>query len=313
MEAFATVAQQVLILFILIGVGVLAQKGRLLSEQSVQGLTNVVLYCVTPCVIIKAFAEIPFSTQKFKELMLSLLLASLIHVGIILLAMLLVRDADPSRERMLRFAAIFSNAGFMGLPLQEALMGADGAFFGGMYVAVFNAFVWSFGLLLMSGDRKLVSPKKIFLTPGLIGVFVGLLVFFLPLIFPSFAIPEIIFSPIRHLAALNTPLPMIVIGYYLAQIDFKAARRDYKSFWVLTLRMVLFPLLTLGALYLCGLRGNLFVSLVISVSAPCAAMTTMFASKYDRYPQASCNLVSLTTLVSIITMPLLVGLAKLLA
>ena len=313
MNSFLTVAQQVIILFILIGVGVLTQKTKLLSEKSVQGLTNLVLYCVTPCLIIRSFAEIPFSPQKLKELLIALLLASLIHVGMILLTFPLVRDTDPSRQRMLRFAAMFSNAGFMGLPLQEALIGADGAFFGGMYIAVFNAFVWSFGLFLMSGDRKQISPKRMLLTPGLIGVFVGLIVFLTPLLIPSFSIPEIIYAPIRHLAALNTPIPMIVVGYYLAQVDFKAALRDYKSFWVLVLRMVIFPLLTLGILYLCGLRGNLFISLIISVSTPVATMTTMFATKYDRYPEASCNLVSLTTLVSVITMPLLVGLAKMLA
>lgn len=313
MEAFAAVAQQVLILFILIGVGVLCQKCRLISDKVVQGMTDVVLYCVTPCVLIKSFAEIPFSGQKLRELLLALLLACLLHVGMILLSFVLIRDADSSRERMLRFAAIFSNAGFMGLPLQEALLGSEGAFFGGMYVAVFNACVWSFGLYLMSGDRKTVSPKKMLLTPGLLGVFAGMVVFLLPLILPSFSIPEIIFAPIRHLAALNTPLPMLVIGYYLAQIDFKSVLRDYKGFFVILLRMAGFPLLALGALYLCGLRGNMLISLIISVSSPCAALTTMFATKYDRYPQSSCNLVSLSTLLAVLTMPLLVGLARLLA
>jgi predicted permease len=303
----------VLILFILIGVGVACTKTKLLNETVTKGLTDLVLYCVTPCVLIKSFVEIPFSAQKVKELLLSLLIAVLIHVGFILLCYPLIRDADSSRERMLRFCIIFSNAGFMGLPLQEALLGEEGTFFGGAYVAVFNVVIWSFGLLLMSGDRKTLSVKKMFITPGILGVLIGLVLFVLPQIFPAFALPDLIFSPIKHLANLNTPLPMLVIGYYLANSDLKSSLRDFKGFYVIFLRTVALPLAALGVMYLCGVRGALLVSLTISACAPTAAMSTMFAAKYDRYPGTSCNIVSLTTLFSVVTMPLIVGLAGILA
>ncbi|MBP3381404.1 MAG: AEC family transporter, partial [Clostridia bacterium] len=272
-----------------------------------------VLYCVTPCVLIKSFVEIPFSAQKVKELFLSLLIAVLIHVGFILLCYPLVRDADDSRERMLRFCIIFSNAGCMGLPLQEAILGEEGTFFGGAYVAVFNVVVWSFGLLLMSGNRKTLSVKKMFLTPGILGVLIGLILFILPQLIRGFALPTLVFTPIKHLANLNTPLPMIIIGYYLANTDLKASLRDIKSFYVIFLRNAALPLVALGVMYLCGVRGTMLISLAISACAPTAALSTMFAAKYDRYPGTSCNIVSLSTLFSVLTMPLIVGLASMLA
>lgn len=311
--AFLTVAQQVLILFILIGVGVACTKTKLLNETVTKGLTDLVLYCVTPCVLIKSFVEIPFSAQKVKELLLSLLIAVLIHVGFILLCYPLIRDADSSRERMLRFCVVFSNAGFMGLPLQEALLGEEGTFFGGAYVAVFNVVVWSFGLLLMSGNRKNLSLKKMFLTPGILGVLIGLILFVLPQLINGFALPAMVFTPIKHLANLNTPVPMIIIGYYLANTDLKASMRDLKSFYVIFLRNIALPLVALGVMYLCGIRGTMLISLTISACAPTAALSTMFAAKYDRYPGTSCNIVSLSTLFSIATMPLIVGLAGMLA
>ncbi len=311
--AFLTVAQQVLILFILIGVGFVCTKTKLLNETVTKGLTDLVLYCVTPCVLIKSFVEIPFSAQKVKELLISLLIVVLIHVGFILLCFPLIRDADNSRERMLRFCAIFSNAGFMGLPLQEALLGEEGTFFGGAYVAMFNVAVWSFGLLLMSGNRKTLSLKKVFLTPGILGVLVGLVLFIMPQLISGFTLPTLVFTPIKHLANLNTPLPMIVIGYYLANTDLKASLRDFKSFYVIFLRNVALPLAALGGMYLCGVRGTMLISLTISACAPTAAVSTMFAAKYDRHPATSCNIVSLSTLLSILTMPLIVGLASVLA
>ncbi len=311
--AFLTVAQQVLILFILIGVGFVSTKAKLLNEAVTKGLTDLVLYCVTPCVLIKSFVEIPFSAQKVKELFVCLLISALIHVGFILLSFPLIKDADNSRERMLRFCIIFSNAGFMGLPLQEALLGDEGTFFGGAYVAVFNVVIWSFGLLLMSGDRRTLSLKKMFLTPGILGVLIGLLLFVLPQILPVFRLPELVFSPIKHLANLNTPVPMLVIGYYLANTDLKSSLRDFKSFYVILLRTVALPLVALGVMYVCGVRGTMLISLTISAAAPTAALSTMFAAKYDRYPGTSCNIVSLTTLLSVVTMPLIVGLAGMLA
>ena len=310
LSSFLTVGQQVLILFILIAIGVLANKAKLLTEESAKGLSNVVLYCVTPCILIKSFVDIPYSTENLKDLFLVLLIAFLMHGGMILLSKFLVHDSDDARQRMLRFAVIFSNAGYMGLPLQEALLGDEGAFFCGAYIAAFNAVAWSYGAMLMSGDRKAVSPKKILLSPGILGVAIGLVLFLLPARFENFALPELIFAPIRHLAALNTPLPMLVVGFYLADIDFKAVLHDLKAFFVILLRVVAVPLLTFGILYVCGLRGNMLVSLVISASTPIAAITTMFAAKYDRYPHLSGNIVSLSTLLSVITMPLIVGLAE---
>lgn len=311
--AFVTVAQQVLILFILIAVGVICGRTHIITEKSAKCLTDIVLYFVTPCVLIKSFVDIPFSTQKIKELLLVLLITLLIHIGMILLSFPLIRDADDSRERMLRFAMIFSNAGYMGLPLQEALLGSGGTFFGGAYIASFNIAVWTYGLYLMSADKKAISPKKAFLSPGVLGVLIGFVLFLMPAFIPDFTIPELILAPIKHLANLNTPLPMIIIGYYLADIDFKAAFKDFKSFYVILLRIVVMPLLALGILYACGVRGNMLVSLIISVSTPTAAITTMFAAKYDRYPNVSCNIVSLSTLLTVITMPLIVGLASMIA
>lgn len=311
--AFLAVAQQVLILFILVAVGVICAKTHILNDNSVKALTNIVLYFVTPCLLVKSFAEIPFSAQKLQELLLVLLITLLIHVAMILLSFPLVRDADDSRQRMLRFSMIFANAGYMGLPLQQALLGSEGAFFASGYIAVFNIAVWTYGLFLMSGDKKTISPKKAFLSPGVLGVCIGLILFFIPLFYKQFTIPEIIYSPLVHLSNLNTPVPMLIIGYYLADTDFKSVLKDFKGFYVIFLRIVAIPLAALGVMYLCGVRGNMLVSLVISASTPTAAITTMFATKYDRYPGPSCNIVSISTLLTVITMPLIVGLAKLIA
>ena len=106
----------------------------------------------------------------------------------------------------------------MSLPLQKAILGDDGWFYGSIFVAVFNIFVWTHGLVSMSGDKKQLSFKKLVLNPGLIGVLLAIILFI-----TGFKLPYIISQPVEYLAVLNTPLPMLIIGFYLSQADFKKA------------------------------------------------------------------------------------------
>ena len=304
---FLTVAEQVVVLFLLIGVGALCAKTGIIKEVAIKSCSDLVLIVVTPCVIIQSFQR-PFDAAMLKGLGLACLIALSIHIVTILLAHLLLHDPVAARERVLRVGAVLSNAGFMSLPLQNALLGEDGVFYGAAYVAIFNLILWSYGLVEMSGSRQNLSPRKLILNPGVLSLAIGLMLFLVRI-----TLPTVLASPMGHLAALNTPLPMLIIGFYLADTDLKAALRDWRSYAAIGLRLLVVPLTALGILYLCGVRGTLLVSMIIAASAPVAASTTMFATKYDSDTGLSVNLVSLSTLLSLITMPLIVALAQVIA
>lgn len=304
---FLTVAEQVVVLFLLIGVGALCAKTGIIKEVAIKSCSDLVLIVVTPCVIIQSFQR-PFDAAMLKGLGLACLIALSIHIVTILLARLLLHDPVAARERVLRVGAVLSNAGFMSLPLQNALLGEDGVFYGAAYVAIFNLILWSYGLVEMSGSRQNLSPRKLILNPGVLSLAIGLALFL-----ARITLPTVLASPMGHLAALNTPLPMLIIGFYLADTDLKAALRDWRSYAAIGLRLLVVPLAALGILYLCGVRGTLLVSMIIAASAPVAASTTMFATKYDCDTSLSVNLVSLSTLLSLVTMPLIVALAQVIA
>lgn len=304
---FLTVAEQVVVLFLLIGVGALCAKTGIIKEVAIKSCSDLVLIVVAPCVIIQSFQR-PFDAAMLKGLGLACLIALSIHIVTILLAHLLLHDPVAARERVLRVGAVLSNAGFMSLPLQNALLGEDGVFYGAAYVAIFNLILWSYGLVEMSGSRQNLSPRKLILNPGVLSLAIGLMLFL-----ARITLPTVLASPMGHLAALNTPLPMLIIGFYLADTDLKAALRDWRSYAAIGLRLLVVPLTALGILYLCGVRGTLLVSMIIAASAPVAASTTMFATKYDCDTGLSVNLVSLSTLLSLITMPLIVALAQVIA
>ena len=304
---FLTVGDQVLVLFLLILVGFLCNKAKLLTKEANKRISDLVVIVVAPCVIVKSFLR-EFNPRMLTMLLLALLIAAVSHIVMILLCALLIRDKDEQRRRVLQFGAMFSNAGFMAIPLQEALLGVDGVFFGAAYLVMFYIFSWSWGVFLMTGDRSKITVKKILVTPGVIGVVIGMILFV-----SSVKLPNVITTTLGHISNLNTPLPMIVVGYYLAESNLLVALKDKGNYLCMGIRLIFFPLLTLGILYLCGVRGAILMSMVIAISAPVAAMTTMFSEKFGADTILSVQLVSLSTLFSMITMPVIVALAQMIA
>ena len=295
---------QVSILFVMIFIGFALAKFKVLTEKGVSSMTDMVLLIVTPCVIIKSFIR-PFETQVLKELLFSFLLSFLSLLFFILVSRLLFLKSEENTKRVLQFGIIFSNCGYMSLPLQQALLGDNGVFFASSYIAMFNLLIWSYGILLMSGDKKYLTPKKILINPGIIGIAIGFIIFLL-----SIPMPKIIVEPISYLASLNTPLPMIIIGFHLAHSNIFAAFKSIKFLFSILLRLVLLPIAVLLLMYVCSIKGDMLVSLTISCCAPTAAISTMFSSKFNRDTELSVSMVSVSTLLSIVTMPLVISFAQ---
>ncbi len=304
---FIPVLTQVIILFILIFVGFALAKIKMLNDEIIKGLTDLALTVVTACVIVKSFFR-EFNKSDLNDLLVSFLLGVIIHTVYILLTLLLLRDKSENRKAVLHYAAVFSNCGFMALPLQQALLGDNGVFLGSSFVAIFNAFVWSWGLRIMSGDKKSLNPIKIITRPAILALITGFVVFIL-----SIPVPKLISEPVGMFAALNTPIPMIIIGYHLASANVLNGFTDLKCLFAILLRLVIFPALAIFGMRLCGIKGDMLISQAICCAAPVAANTTMFSSKFKRDTELSVNLVSLSTLLSFITMPVMITLAEKLA
>lgn len=303
-ESLLIVAQQVAILFVLMAVGAACRWTNLLSEAVVRGMVNLLLFVVTPCLIARAFVR-PFESDLFAGLGWAVAAAAGAHVlGV--LASYLVRVRDVSRERSLRFAVIFSNAGFMGIPLQQALLGAEGVFYGAVYVVLFNLFCWSYGLVLMCGSLRNVKVRTLFVNPGSVGIVCGLPFFLL-----SWSLPTVVDEPLRMISDLNTPVAMIVTGWYLASSSFRPVLTCPAAWLAGGLRLIVIPCVMAGVMvWIRPAASEMALAMVVASSAPVAAMTTMFSAQYGRDVSISAGLVSVTTLLAILTMPPIVGLAR---
>ena len=309
LDSLSLVSKQVGVLFALMVVGFLCNRRKLLNAVAIKGVTELLVLIVTPCVIVHSFIQQKFAPSLLGDLGWALAMSVFAHAVGAAIAFLCLHDRNPNRGGVLRFATIFSNAGFMGIPLEYALLGADGVFFGAMYVVVFNLLCWSLGVAVMCRGMKNVGLRALFINAGTVGVTLGL-----PFFLFSLKLPEVVGRPVEMLADLNTPLAMIMVGWYLAETDFRPVLRCCAAYGVAALRLVAVPLVVIAALV--GVRAcvptlNPVMAVAISTAAaaPTAALTTVIAARYDKDVSTATSLVSGTTLLSILTMPPIVGFA----
>jgi predicted permease len=303
LDSLKFVGTQVLILFIIMAVGFACRKLRVLTEGGVKGLTELMLFLVTPCMMLKAFQQ-SFDRALLRGFLITAAATTVFYALEIGLAAALLRDKDEARKRVLRFGAVFSNCGYMALPLLQSLWGSEAVLYGAAYNAIHVFYLWTYGLSLMNGGKEKVSLKKAVVNPGTLSTLLGLILFFC-----SCRLPTLIARPIEYIAALNTPVPMLIIGFYLAGLDLRTVLRTRSEYVMLALRLLIVPALTLGGLWLCGVRGVLLCANVVCISAPVATIGTMFATKYDGDPTLSSGTVAVSTLLSVVTMTLAVGFA----
>lgn len=293
---------QVAILFVMIAIGFISSKTKLINEKSNEGLINLLLYVITPCLIINSFLKVEFTSKSAISLATAIGCAFISHFIAIAISFI-IKDKDFKKRSVLRFGTIFSNAGYMGIPLAQAVFGEKGVFFGSAYVIVFNFIQWTYGITIYNKDKN--NLLKVVLNPATIAVIVGL-----PLFFLKIKLPEIIETPLNYMAELNTPIAMLVTGYFFSRSDFKKGLFSGKMWSVISLRMIVIPIIILILFkYIFKLDGILLSCCILPVSAPTAVNTMILASKYEADTDLGLKLISITTVLSIITMPLILALA----
>lgn len=309
MDNLLLVATQVGILFALMAVGAVCRRLKLIDDAAIKGMVNLLVLVVTPALIIHCFQR-PFEADKLTSLGIAFGIAFAAHLALIMTATLVVRHRAANTRCVLRLATVFSNAGFMGIPLENALFGADGVFYGIIYVVVFNIMMWSWGFCTMKGvDLRHLGKEQlrtVCINPGTVGIALGL-----PLFLGSVQLPGVVAKPIEFLSDLNTPVAMLVIGYYLAGAKLGPVLRAGGAYVAAGVRLLAYPLVLLAVLYpfRAHFDRTMLLALITAASAPVAAMVSMFASKFERDVDMSVGLVSGTTLLCILTMPVVIALA----
>lgn len=293
--------KQILIMFFIMLIGVLLYRHKKISMQGTKELGTLLLYIVIPIVIIQSFC-VEYTNERMTGLCWSFLLS----LCSLILAMLVSYLIFKRKRPLDNFAASFSNAGFIGIPLVQATIGKEAVFYIASYIALLNILQWTYGLFVMTGKKEGIRFTKLMSNPIVIAVIIGMIIFFLQL-----PIPELIRTMMSSMAGLNTPLAMLISGAYLAQVSFITMFQDKHLLFSSILRLCILPLMTF-LLLLCVpfVDSSIRLAILIAASAPVGSNIAIFASLYDADYLYSVKTVCLSTILSIVTLPPLILLAQ---
>lgn len=298
MEIASTVLQQVIIMCLLITVGFFAYKLKIIDQPSNQKITDLLLKIVAPATIINAFF-MEYDPSRLLRLGIAFLLGIASHIIGIAISTVMVRKKNNPLAPTHKFAAVYSNCGFMALPLCAAVFGDEGVFFGSAYMIVFQFFSWSHGYLQLAGKTDRKALIKTLYSPAIIAVVIGIILFL-----SRITLPYVLTQTIGYVAALNTPLAMVVVGVTLAQSPIKDAFCHIKNYYPVFLRNFLVPIVT-ALIYalIPGLDTKLILINILSSACPSAAVIVMFSQKFDRNVAAASQILTLSNVLSVLSIP----------
>jgi len=309
METILIISKQVIILFLLVGVGFACSKMKMVDGHSARQFSTMLITFVMSCITLRAFQR-DFLSDEFSGLLVAMLMAVVSHaIGVAFAFWLIKCKKGNGAAASDRVSVVLSNCAFMGFPLLLAYMGQMGVFYGTAYAAVFNIVCWTVGVSAITYGEKL-NVRKAFLNPGVISFAVAIALYLLQL-----KLPDLIMTAVNYVADMNTPLAMIIIGVLLGNCDIKAAIKDFSAYKVLLLRLIATPLVLI---LLCWVISQfvsfphmkeIMLAIIIATACPCGASGVSLAAKYGGDSERGAKLLSMSTLASLITLPLMVFLA----
>ncbi len=297
------VFQQVIILFLLIIVGYVIRKLNIVSDAINKEIGNLVINVALPAYLIVSMNQ-PFSMEMLKTSGIFVAMSFAVYAGFSISAKFfskLIRVKGKERD-IFEYTLLFSNVGYMGYPVVQVVFGTQGVFYTAVYNLSFSVLVWSYGVYLMNRNSDHKEKRKGFLNPGLVAVLTGFTLFAF-----SIELPTPISATLKMIGDTTTPLSMMFIGFILAQTEMRTIMREWKVFVISFIRLIIQPVSVWVVLRLFGVEGMLLNIPVLIASMPAAANTAIIASKYGSDYQLAAKLIYISTLFSVITIPIVVG------
>ncbi len=293
------ILQQAFVMLILILVGAGCFRFRLLSKETVTEISGLVLKVINPIVILMSFQR-ELKGELVANLGWTFLLSAVSYAVAMLIAYLAIPRKEQRETDIERFSCIYSNCGFMGIPLVQAMFGSEGVFYLTAFLCMFNLLAWTHGVMQISGQRSMKSVVKVLRSPAIIAIVLGLLLFFLQI-----TIPSLLGDTLTMIGELNTPLAMFVAGATIAQTDLPGVLRKPRVYYVSVLKLLVIPFAVVLVFLLFPLDRTVEMTVLAATAAPAAAMCTMQCLNYQKNAAYASELFGVTTLFSIATMPVM--------
>ncbi len=298
MTLFTQMVHLQLTLFLLIIIGLTLKKTGIITKEGQKCLSDITVNLILPCNIISSFmGEMNVSEQFIKNCSGAFLISLGIQMFSILFAKYCFLRCPKEKSRIFTYGMIVSNSSFIGIPIIHSLYGAVGVLYTSFFQIPVRLTMWSSGLALFTHVDRKEAYKKLVKHPCIIAVFLGVLLMVSQVKFPAF-----LENTLEGISKCMVPVSMLAIGAMLAESDIRRMfTRDV--LYYCALRLLAYPLLILGVLRLLGIDSVLCSTMVLLSAMPMASTTAILADKYDCSPELASQTIFVSTLLSIVTLP----------
>lgn len=301
---FLIIVNQIVKMLLLLLLGIFCYRKKLIDQTGSKMLANLLLMIVNPMLAVLSL-QVDYSPQLFHGLLLSYLAAFLTHIVGCILSTALIRTKGNPDCGIDRFSAMYSNCGFIGIPLVQSILGGEGVLYLTAYMTVFNIFSWTHGMMVMTGKFSHKELLKGLLSPMILSSLLGLLLFF-----AEIRIPALLADSMNYVASMNTPLAMMIAGISVAQTDLSGMLKNKKMYLISLLKLLVLPAIVLVGLAAAHLPSTVACTILVAASCPVAATGTAFALRFQKNYRYASELYAFTTIASLVTIPLLMFVAE---
>lgn len=302
---FQITFSNVLLTIIYIIPGFLLCKVKKAAAEHLSTLSAVLVYILSPCMIISSFISLDYSTQNLINMGL-FFVTVLILQGVFMLVLFLIfkKKYADSKYRILTIGSVLGNVGFFGLPIIKALLpeNPEVTCYSSVYVVAMNLIVFTVGVFCLTNDKKFISIKSSLLNPSSLSFLVALPLF----IFGAKNwLPQLVIDSVSLLGRATTPMCMIILGIRLASVSFKKLFTRPMVYIICLCKLIIFPLFCYLCVYFIPFEQAFKISVLILSGTPCAAVISSLAEMHHSETELSANCILLSTLLCIATVPLL--------
>lgn len=301
---------QLIQLFILMGVGYFLYKVGIMDADFNKKLTNFVLKVTMPCMIVASVFN-SSGDRDYSKIYVSFAVAIVMYLVLPAIGMAVAKiiRCKPENTGIYVFMTVYSNASFMGFPVIESVLGSEALLYAAIFCMIFNITCFSIGVKAINypekSDKKMAA-KDILLHPGVFSAVIALVIYFIN---PS--LPGVVTGPITSVGKLTSTLAMILMGASLAKIPVKSVFNEVRPYVFILIRQVIMPIVLWPLLKLCIKDAMVLGVTLILLAMPIANMVVMFAIEYDKNEELAAKNVFLSTLSSIALLPLVLFLTYL--
>ena len=297
--------EEIIKLFIIMFMGYAVVKAGLMKSSESKSVSVIMVYLVIPCVILNAF-QVEYTPDVQKGLLLACVAAVAVHILFLLLTAILKK---PLHLDVIECATIiYSNAGILVIPLVQELLGQEYVIYSSAYIAVQLVLIWTHCKNMLCEEDKL-EWKKVLLNVNIISIIAGVVLFIFRIQLPSGA--QDVLNMMNNMIG---PLGMLLAGMVIAEVPLKTVFTRKRSYLSAALRLLIYPVFVLVLMKVIqtftSIQDSKQILLTVYLAAitPACATVTSMAQLYDKDAAYSSSLYVLTTLLSIVTMPVMVGL-----